>query len=64
VKPSDLPPICYENLISLDTIATAIVSPKSENGKRFWHAVQMKDRGFDKSKIQGYQYFMGNKFPY
>ena len=54
VKPSDLPPICYENLISLDTITTAIISPSSENGKRFWTAVQMKKRGFTKQNIAGY----------
>ena len=54
MKPSDLPPICYENIISLDTVTTAIISPKSENGKRFWTAVQMKKRGFNKDSISGY----------
>ena len=60
LKESDLPPITYENLISIDTITTAIINPKSENGRRFWTAVEMKSHGFNKDSIQGYQYYDGS----
>jgi hypothetical protein len=48
IKPTDLPPITYENLINLDTVTTAILSPMSENGKRFWTALNLKNQGFNK----------------
>jgi hypothetical protein len=59
-----LPPISYENLINLDTVTTAITSPHSENGKRFWTALNMKNKGFSKDNISGYQYNIGKRFPY
>lgn len=59
-----MPPICYENLINLDTVTTAITSPMSENGKRFWTAINMKKNGFNRENIAGYQYYEGKKFPY
>ena len=50
VGPTDIPPIVYDNLISLDYITTAIVSNKeNENARRFWHAIEMKKRGFSSS---------------
>ena len=64
LKPDDIPPICYENLINLNTITTAIVSPKSDSGRRFWTAINMKNHGFNKNQMHGYQYLEGKNFPY
>ena len=46
VKPTDLAPITYENLVSMPSMTTAIIAPHSENGKRFWASVTDKNRGF------------------
>lgn len=45
-------------------MTTAITSPHSENGKRFWTALNMKNKGFNKDNISGYQYNIGKRFPY
>lgn len=44
----------YHNIINLDNMTTAIVSPKSQVGKTFWEAIQDKKRGFSIDNKFGY----------
>jgi hypothetical protein len=40
------------------------MSPKSHAGRRFWDAVTAKTHGLSKDSQNGYQYYVGKKFPY
>jgi len=51
-------PLKYEKVTAWEIFTKAIIEPRSDDGQLFWNT------NFNKQVNQGYQYKLGNKFPY